>query len=251
MSGEASMAIHFIDFENASSGGLSGIANLSNTDSVYVFYSKNQDKVPIDLIEPISSCKAKFKFIKVAVGGKHALDQQLSTFLGYLIGSTNEQEFVIVSKDKGFNYVLDFWAHDKPELNIKMAESLAHAKCNNAPKTNIVTQNAPKPAVNTNSSVKPAEAQPSPVTKAPAVKAPTAPQKQPAPTVAKTVKLKPVPTHDDIALALGKDADKPLIDQIFSYIKTAQTKAALYNLIRKKHGQDKGSSIYQKIKKWA
>ena len=47
---------------------------------------------------------------KVKVGTKNALDFQLTSYLGYLIGQYGiETNYYIVSKDKGFEAVCDFW----------------------------------------------------------------------------------------------------------------------------------------------
>ena len=50
--------------------------------------------------------------------GKNALDFQLATLLGYVIGSNTEKddEFIIVSKDTGFDAVVEFWK----QQNIKI-----------------------------------------------------------------------------------------------------------------------------------
>lgn len=236
------MAIHFIDFENANSGGLTGVANLSSADSVYVFYSKNQDKVPIDLIEPITSSKANFKFTKVAVGGKNALDLQLSTFLGYLIATTDETQYVIISKDKGFNYVIDFWSHDKPEISIRLADTLAKAKCAKPDVTAplpVAAEKAPAKIRRRKKAASPiATAEPTvaaPPVAIPTVEAPKAPL--------------PKAALEDVATALGELATEALSAQIFKYVSNAPNKASLYNNIRSKYGQDQGCIYYKLVKK--
>ena len=50
--------------------------------------------------------------------GKNFLDFQLSSYCGYLIGSTAEKDFIIVSRDNGFGSMEDFW--DGKEMSGKL-----------------------------------------------------------------------------------------------------------------------------------
>lgn len=105
------MSEYFVDFENVSSSGLSGISklNLNETDVFYIFYSDNSKNITIDLHKEIEKVKAKVIFVKVKVGAANALDFQLSTYLGYLIKENHDKKFFIISKDKGYDSVCDFW----------------------------------------------------------------------------------------------------------------------------------------------
>lgn len=105
------MAEYFVDFENVGSAGISGLSklNLNETDVFYVFYSENAKNMTVDLHVELTKVKAKVNFIKVKVGTANALDFQLSTYLGYLIKENHEKKFFIISKDKGYDSVCDFW----------------------------------------------------------------------------------------------------------------------------------------------
>lgn len=105
------MSEYFVDFENVGSAGLSGISksNLNATDVFYVFYSDNSKNITIDLYKEIQKVTAKIIFVKVKVGSANALDFQLSSYLGYLIKENPEKKFFIISKDKGYDSVCDFW----------------------------------------------------------------------------------------------------------------------------------------------
>ena len=51
---------------------------------------------------------------KVTVGSKNALDFQLTTYLGYLIGThLKSSNFHIISNDKGFDAVCEYWRREQ------------------------------------------------------------------------------------------------------------------------------------------
>lgn len=60
--------------------GLKGIAECKNNDHIYIFYSKSDDKVPIELVKRLNDSKAIIEYIKSENGTKNALDFQLSSY---------------------------------------------------------------------------------------------------------------------------------------------------------------------------
>ena len=107
------MAIYLVDYENTHY--LGGISGLSANDTVVVFYTQNSSSLSFDAHKEILQAQAKILYKYVDNGGKNALDFQLSTYLGCLIGEkqADEQQLYIVSKDKGFYYVSKFWEREK------------------------------------------------------------------------------------------------------------------------------------------
>lgn len=103
------MATYLIDYENVKSEGIKGIAQLSEEDTVVIFYSHNADTITFEAMDMIFSSKAQVRKYKILCGGKNALDFQLSTYLGYLIHEAKDSYFYIISKDNGFKHVVDFW----------------------------------------------------------------------------------------------------------------------------------------------
>ncbi len=121
------MNIYLVDFENVTSEGLSGVARLQEEDRVILFYSANAHKISLSVHRAICNTKAKVRYFEVAVGGKNALDHQLSTYLGYLIGQNPNMQYFIVSKDRGYEYLSDFWKniHDVTgNINITRIDSI-------------------------------------------------------------------------------------------------------------------------------
>lgn len=103
------MSTYLVDFENVGVGGMDGVEKLSDRDRVVIFYGKQAAAVPFERHIEIASSRAEVRYIKVDKTGKNFLDFQLSSYCGYLIGSTSEREFIIVSRDNGFGSMEDFW----------------------------------------------------------------------------------------------------------------------------------------------
>jgi len=103
------MAAYLIDYENVKSEGIRGILQLCEQDSVIIFYSHNADTLTFETMDMIFGSKATVRKYKIVRGGKNALDFQLSTYLGYLIHEGKDSCFYIISKDNGFQHVVEFW----------------------------------------------------------------------------------------------------------------------------------------------
>lgn len=105
------MSVYLIDYENVHYAGWEGIDKLTNKDEVILFYSENASTIPMELHIKVVNSGANLRYIHVAKTAKNYLDFQLSALSGYLVAQTNQTEFVVVSKDTGFNAVVDFWNH--------------------------------------------------------------------------------------------------------------------------------------------
>ncbi|MCM1399692.1 MAG: PIN domain-containing protein [Clostridium sp.] len=116
------MTYYLIDYENVKVNGLNGLSKLVETDNVCIFYSENADTLTFGLHKRLNEAKANITYQKVEVGTSNALDFQLCTYLGYLIAENkNEslQNYYIVSKDKGYSSVVNYW--EKRKVNITQA----------------------------------------------------------------------------------------------------------------------------------
>ncbi|MCL2077065.1 MAG: PIN domain-containing protein [Oscillospiraceae bacterium] len=103
------MRVFLIDFENVHSEGMTGVDHLSELDEVVIFYSNNADSISFDILHKLMFCKSKLSYYKIKRGGKNALDFQLSCYLGYRIRKDPDAEFYIISKDSGYDFIMDFW----------------------------------------------------------------------------------------------------------------------------------------------
>ena len=103
------MAIYLIDYENTGVKGLYGIEKLQEDDLIVVFYGPKTGAVPFDDHVRISSAVSHVEYIKTSKTAKNYLDFQLTTYLGYLIAHTGVKEYCVISKDGGYDSVIDFW----------------------------------------------------------------------------------------------------------------------------------------------
>jgi hypothetical protein len=121
---------YLVDYENVHNSGLDGILKLKAKDTVIIFYSLNvSGSVPLDVHTAILNCPAKVKYQLVATEDiPSALDFQISTFLGYLIGTTSEKKVTIVSKDKGYEVLIDFWKNHKRNIKVFLSPTIDRQK---------------------------------------------------------------------------------------------------------------------------
>ena len=104
------MNYFLVDFENVRTDGIKDLKGVQEGDAMVVFYSENCKSITLDVLDSIIALKLKYSSFKVKVGTKNALDFQLTSYLGYLIGQGGmDTNYYIVSDDKGFEVVADFW----------------------------------------------------------------------------------------------------------------------------------------------
>ena len=105
------MNYYLIDYENVRAEGIKDLTRVSKKDTIILFYSDNCKNISLDVMDIIIKLKAHYISFKAKVGTKNALDFQLSSYLGYLIGQGKSQEskYYIVSNDKGYDCLCDYW----------------------------------------------------------------------------------------------------------------------------------------------
>ena len=104
------MNYFLVDFENVNTDGVTDFVKVSEGDAVTIFYSEQCNGITLDVIEDITKNKGSLNCYKAKTGTQHALDFQLSSYLGYLIGKGAEDaKYHIVSHDKGYDCLCDYW----------------------------------------------------------------------------------------------------------------------------------------------
>lgn len=101
--------VYLVDYENVKN--LQDIMGLKGDDKVVIFYTKNANTLTFEDHIALQSTDATIEYKKV-LAGNNALDFQLSSYLGFLIGQ-NYTEFCIISNDKGYEAIIDFWKNEK------------------------------------------------------------------------------------------------------------------------------------------
>lgn len=246
------MAVYLVDYENVNTDGLNGISRLSSEDMVVIFYSENADRMTFGLHRRLNESKATIDIRKVDVGGSNALDFQLSTYLGYLVALNRDQQYHIVSNDRGYAHVANFWS--KQKVNVRVISEISSARADQAvqetAKGEAVAvppekkQSAPekKPAAqqeqkteNPNPSKeeeKPAESE-----KRLLSRLRRKPQNKPSEPLTAGVLSELLPVPEEAELVEG-------------FIEKYKTKQGLNNALVRKFGNARGGELYQKLKPW-
>lgn len=115
------MAYYLVDYENVMSAGLNGLHELTENDTVIIFYSENSDKLTFETHCQLIETKSAVQYQKAECGTKNALDFQLASYLGYLISNTSTAEdkrYYIITKDNGFSVLKKYWTQKNIYVDI-------------------------------------------------------------------------------------------------------------------------------------
>lgn len=102
------MRVFLVDFENVKSEGLRCVEMLDSGDQVITFFSKNAESMSMDTYFNLIHSKARFYAVRLDRTGSNALDFQLVSYLGYLMGTAVDQDVFVISKDHGFHSAVSF-----------------------------------------------------------------------------------------------------------------------------------------------
>lgn len=103
------MATILVDYENVSAtDGLKGVEYLNEKDTLIIFYSQCCEKIRAEYIAMIEQSQCKLKTYKLVRTGKNALDFYIAVECG-ILSSSGERQIAIISKDKGFTAIADFF----------------------------------------------------------------------------------------------------------------------------------------------
>ncbi|MDR0616631.1 MAG: hypothetical protein LBG29_07480 [Synergistaceae bacterium] len=119
------MAAYLIDYENVHRNGLNGIKKLTEADTVIIFVGNRISDVPIDAVHDMLSTPAQVTLKKTRKTAKDYLDFQLATCLGGLVERGGDKEFYIISGDRGFEAVVDYWRSNKANVSVKQRISIS------------------------------------------------------------------------------------------------------------------------------
>lgn len=117
------MAAILVDYENVNgSNGLRGADTLSNNDILIIFYSGSCGKIRYDYMQEIKESRCEFRTIKLKAAGKNALDFYIAAECG-VMSERGEQQIAIISNDKGFQAVIDFFCMDQKTANVQIVKA--------------------------------------------------------------------------------------------------------------------------------
>lgn len=98
-----------VDFENVRSSGLRGVDYLEESDYLTIFFSNAACKCENRYLEEIEKSGCDFDTCKLQRVGKNGLDFYIATRVGEFYGTGHKDRIAIISKDKGYKAVRDYW----------------------------------------------------------------------------------------------------------------------------------------------
>lgn len=102
--------IYLIDSENVNFHCIEEILDLGEVQrKIYIFYTKETPSTKWNDMETILKYATQIQPIECFTG-PNALDFQLVSFMGTLIGKAPKSEYIIVSNDKGYDACVSFWS---------------------------------------------------------------------------------------------------------------------------------------------
>lgn len=103
------MALILIDYENVNEYAFTGIEFLNDSDEIVFFYSKQCKTVATRILYSIIDSECKIGTIKLLATRPNALDFYITSVIGERFGSGYNGDIIIVSNDRGFESVHDYW----------------------------------------------------------------------------------------------------------------------------------------------
>lgn len=103
-----------IDYENVNYAGLEGTEFLEKGDTVSFFYSDKCDKIISYRMKDIEKSGCNFEICKLKSVSKNGLDFYIASKVGEIFALNRNAKIAIISEDKGFQAVLDYW---RPRLS--------------------------------------------------------------------------------------------------------------------------------------
>lgn len=98
------MRYFYIDTENRpATSWISGLQQLKSTDKVFIVYTKNSSRIPVELFPVARECKADIITIEAQTGTCNALDFVLVTLMGQKALTAAKSAHIVISADKGYD----------------------------------------------------------------------------------------------------------------------------------------------------
>ena len=101
---------YLVDSENVNDNWLMLLDMADENDEIIIFYTKNSPHMAYASVIKLLQEKRTIQF-EACFEGQNALDFQLISYLGYLIGTdpSESSEFIVMSNDTGFDPAVRFW----------------------------------------------------------------------------------------------------------------------------------------------
>jgi hypothetical protein len=107
--------ILLIDFENIQDIDLDQI--VSSDYRICVFIGESQNKIPLELVKSAQKLGDRLDWLKIDGNGRNALDFHIAYYLGSQVEKNRSNEYIILSKDKGFDPLVRYVAKQNVKCN--------------------------------------------------------------------------------------------------------------------------------------
>lgn len=111
-----------VDFENVQPDNIDFLRD--NDFKLIVFVGPHQNKISFDIVSGIQSLGDNARYVKVSKAGKNSLDFHLAYYLGEISAHTPDAYFHVVTKDSGFDPLLDHLSEKYGKTKYKRRESI-------------------------------------------------------------------------------------------------------------------------------
>ena len=116
-----SYVIILVDFENTHVSGLEGYEYLDDNDTLVMYYSDDNSAVTKGMVNDLKKQNVHVSLVKLLKQHSNALDMYIASTTGMFLESG--EKICIVSKDKGYAAVRDFW-HSLRGAEILLGETI-------------------------------------------------------------------------------------------------------------------------------
>ena len=120
----------FVDYENVRPNDFH--PDLQPDTHILVFLGPNQHRIPAELVMALQAFGPRARYIQCAASGKNALDFHIAFYLGEIAHQHSEDEFHIVSEDRGFDPLVQ---HMSKKRGITVRRQAELPTIPNTPKT--------------------------------------------------------------------------------------------------------------------
>lgn len=126
--------VYLIDFENINNEGMEGYEYLTEQDSICIFYSQSAPNIRKRIAAKVFEHSMDVSLYKLLTARKNAIDFYIASKLGQLVEQRKAEKIAIVSKDQGFQSIVDYWGHVSEKkckviLEKSIAECILKARC--------------------------------------------------------------------------------------------------------------------------
>lgn len=120
------MRYFYIDTENRNlNTWVATLRRLKKTDTVFIIYTQNSPKLPIETSELFLESEATFKYHEALAGHSNALDFVLVSVLAEKVQTAAKSEHYIISDDKGYISAVDYLRQKCPTIWISQTLAMA------------------------------------------------------------------------------------------------------------------------------